>query len=170
MKLIILCGGRGTRLRDLVSDVPKPLAPVGTRSFLDILIHKYVSLGFHDIVLSAGYLAEQIRDFAEKSEYRAKLSIIEEAEPLGTGGAVKQVLSLHQNEKILVVNGDTYYQDLDEQFVLKLDQYDAKFAIFGKSTCTPSNRFKYFNAYNGSLQLNERADQREFLKLRYVFN
>ena len=59
---LILCGGKGTRLRSVVSGRPKVLAEIGDRPFLDILIEDLLRAGFKIIVLSVGYLKEQVKD------------------------------------------------------------------------------------------------------------
>jgi len=63
MEAIVLAGGLGTRLRDFVSDMPKPMAPIGDRPFLQILLYRLEQRGFTHIILAVGYLAEKIIDY-----------------------------------------------------------------------------------------------------------
>ena len=60
MEAIVLAGGFGTRLRDVVSDVPKPMAPIGDKPFLHILLSRLAQKGFKHVILAIGYLAEKI--------------------------------------------------------------------------------------------------------------
>lgn len=109
MKAVILAGGKGTRLRCVVKDVPKPMAPVNGRPFLEFLISRLVVQGFDKIVLSVGYLSEKIIDhFGDGSNFNASISYCVENVPLGTGGAIREVLLLADDEDILVMNGDTF--------------------------------------------------------------
>ncbi len=108
---IILAGGLGTRLRDVVSDLPKVLAPVNGRPFLDILLgHLHRSGGIRTVVLAVGYLADKVikhyRNGATRFHFPVLFSV--EATPLGTGGAIRKALGLTETETILVMNGDSY--------------------------------------------------------------
>lgn len=111
MDAVILCGGRGTRLRPLISDRPKALAPFGDSTFLDILIDSLKSQGFHRFILCVGYMKDQIKNhIAERSDLSIRFS--EETEPLGTGGALKKARPLIQSDTFFVLNGDSIC-DLD---------------------------------------------------------
>lgn len=154
MKLLVLCGGQGTRLRSVVNDVPKPLAPINGVPFLEILINKYMSIGFEDIVISAGYKSDLIEDFVRSRYQNSSISIISESDPLGTGGAVRLVCEQNPNDqKYLVVNGDTYISNLPEMKTFDMYAASNKFAIFGKTGANDSEaRYSSFNI-NRSLRL-----------------
>lgn len=103
MDAIILVGGRGTRLRSVVSDRPKPLAEVNGIPFLDYLlaqIEEHVSR----VILAVGYLGDQVA-----LQYKNRCLISTEAEPLGTGGAVRQALDLVEGDRFWVLNGDSFF-------------------------------------------------------------
>ena len=86
---IILAGGFGTRLQSVVSDVPKPMAPVGNKPFIYYILKYINSFGLNRVVLSVGYRHETIIEyFGEKFENLELVYAIEN-QPLGTGGAVK---------------------------------------------------------------------------------
>ena len=115
MKLIVLCGGMGTRLKSVVSDVPKPLAPINGIPFLALLLDNYFSIGFEDVIISAGYKSEMIEEFVNSFYPQKRIEVITELEPLGTGGAVRFVCEQNPgDEKYLVVNGDTYISNLPD--------------------------------------------------------
>src|ERR1700730_16877403 len=110
MQAIILAGGKGTRLRAEVPDLPKPLAPVGGRPFLEHQMAYWISQGVNRFILSVGYKAEMIIGSVGAQFCDAEVVYAIEDQPLGTGGALlhaKQQLKL--NEPFLVVNGDTFF-------------------------------------------------------------
>lgn len=109
MQAIILAGGFGTRLRSVVSDVPKPIAPVCGRPFLNYILDTLNSYHFTKVVLAVGYQKEAIM-----SQYQNRYKDIEivysvEEEPLGTGGCLKQALQHIDDDFVFVLNGDTMF-------------------------------------------------------------
>jgi D-glycero-alpha-D-manno-heptose 1-phosphate guanylyltransferase len=114
---IILAGGLGTRLQQTVPDLPKSMAPVGGKPFLEYLI-KYLENNFvQHAVLSLGYKADDIiRPFGSVSG-KVKLTFSVEDQPLGTGGAVMKAFSPTGTEHVIILNGDTLFDvDLPEMF------------------------------------------------------
>jgi NDP-sugar pyrophosphorylase family protein len=111
MKSFILCGGFGTRLRSIVSGVPKPMASFDGTPFLEIIVQNLIDKGVSSVVFLAGYLADHIKFyFEEKCKISVPVNFSIEVSPLGTGGAVKKAAHdyLH-DEEVLVVNGDTFF-------------------------------------------------------------
>lgn len=113
MEAIILAGGLGTRLRSVVADVPKCMAPVGGRPFLWYVL-RYLSrreYGLTRVILSVGHLREQVISWAEehKQEYPFSIGYSPEEEPLGTGGAIRRACVLARDRHIAVLNGDTLF-------------------------------------------------------------
>ena len=114
MDALILAGGFGTRLAAVVPDLPKPMAPVCGRPFLELLLGALRSKGLRRAVLSLGYRAEIIvRHFGSRFG-DLELDYEIEDQPLGTGGAMRRGLGRCQGPAALVVNGDTLL-DLDLQ-------------------------------------------------------
>ncbi|MRR54803.1 MAG: D-glycero-D-manno-heptose 1-phosphate guanosyltransferase [Deltaproteobacteria bacterium] len=107
MKAVVLAGGLGTRLKGRVPNLPKPMAPVAGRPFLEYLLDRLAGAGVHEVILSVGYRWQAIADhFGE--EYRGmRLRYAVEVEPLGTGGALAHALNGEGDEPVLVLNGDT---------------------------------------------------------------
>jgi len=107
---IILAGGQGTRLRTVVSDVPKPLAPIDGKPFLDILLTQLSH--FHRVrrvVLAVGYKADLIEArYRNSRDFGFGIEFSVERAPLGTGGALLQALPLTRSANVLVLNGDSY--------------------------------------------------------------
>ncbi|MDQ7016505.1 MAG: nucleotidyltransferase family protein [Gammaproteobacteria bacterium] len=107
MKAIILAGGFGTRLHKHVPDVPKPMAPIAKRPFLEYLLDRLVSAGIDEIILSVGYRAEMIIQHFGNKYQNIPISYAIESEPLGTGGAIAHALKKNNDKPIIVLNGDT---------------------------------------------------------------
>ena len=109
-----MAGGFGTRLRRAVPDLPKPMAPVAGRPFLEILLTLLARKGFSRVVLSLGYLHEKVVDHF--GDQYAGMELVYEIEhtPLGTGGAIRAALTRCVADHLYIFNGDTY---LDLEFV-----------------------------------------------------
>ena len=112
MDAIILAGGKGTRLSDVVNNVPKPVAPVNGRPFLDILLSQLNSFSFiKNVVLAIGYKSEVIIDrYKNCQNYNFKIIFSIENKLLGTGGAIKNALALTDTDDVLILNGDSYVE------------------------------------------------------------
>jgi D-glycero-alpha-D-manno-heptose 1-phosphate guanylyltransferase len=106
---IVLAGGKGTRLQSVVSDVPKPMAPIKGRPFLEYLL-KYLSTGgITSVVLSTGYKSEMISGYFGSNFYDMAVLYSIETTPLGTGGAIKLALEKCSDDNVFVLNGDTFF-------------------------------------------------------------
>ena len=113
MEAIILAGGKGTRLKDVVRDIPKPMAPIHGKPFLEYLVIQLARWNIRDIVLSVGYKYEIIQDyFKDGKRWNATIRYSVEDSPLGTGGAIRESARLIDDDNFLVMNGDSYF-DLD---------------------------------------------------------
>ena len=110
LEIIILAGGFGTRLKSVVEDKPKCLAPINNEAFLAHLIKYLVRQKVTKINLSLGYKSDMIIDFIEKEMQPIYPKIIFdwviEDEPLGTGGAIHFALSKTAQQHILICNGN----------------------------------------------------------------
>ena len=111
-RAIVLAGGLGTRLRSAVPDLPKPMAPVAGRPFLEHLLDQWIAQGVSHFVLSVGYRHEVIVDHFGDRYRGADVSYAIENTPLGTGGGLllaARSLPPGDSERFLVLNGDTYF-------------------------------------------------------------
>jgi NDP-sugar pyrophosphorylase family protein len=104
--VLVLCGGAGSRLHPLISNIPKGMALIRGRPFLDILVDDLVKQGFRRIIFCVGHLKEQIID-RFKLRNDANFQFSEEHVLLGTGGAVQNALSMVHSDPILILNGDS---------------------------------------------------------------
>jgi D-glycero-alpha-D-manno-heptose 1-phosphate guanylyltransferase len=109
VEAVVLAGGLGTRLRAAVSDVPKPMAPVQGRPFLERLLDYWIGQGVRRAVLAVGYMHDTIRRHFGDQYRGCAIAYSVEQQPLGTGGALVQALPLVQDKTFLVLNGDTYF-------------------------------------------------------------
>jgi len=119
MKTVVLAGGAGTRLRQRVPDLPKPMASVAGRPFLEYLLDRLLAAGLREITLSVGYRADSIIAHFGDAYGEARLSYAVEKQPLGTGGAMAHALS-GASEAALVLNGDTL---LEVDYAKLIDWY-----------------------------------------------
>jgi D-glycero-alpha-D-manno-heptose 1-phosphate guanylyltransferase len=110
MEAIILAGGMGTRLASRLNGVPKPMAPVAGRPFLETLLTQIHRAGCTRALLSVGYLHSVIESHFGNSFLGLRLGYIIEDVPLGTGGAIRKALPLASETSVLVLNGDTFLQ------------------------------------------------------------
>jgi NDP-sugar pyrophosphorylase family protein len=120
MKAVLLVGGLGTRLRSAVPSLPKTLASVGDKPFLELLVRQLGSQELRQLVMCTGYLAEQIQEvFLDGSDFGATIEYSKETVPLGTAGALKLAQPCLQNEsEFLVINGDTFLEIDFNEFIL----------------------------------------------------
>jgi D-glycero-alpha-D-manno-heptose 1-phosphate guanylyltransferase len=118
MEAVILAGGLGTRLRTVVPDFPKPMAPVAGRPFLEIVLTSLSRKGLGRAVLSVGYKAEVIVSHFGTRFEGVDLEYEIEDHPLGTGGALKAAMRRCAEPAVLVVNGDTFL-DLDPRAAME---------------------------------------------------
>src|SRR5258705_5895746 len=110
---IILAGGLGTRLREIVPDLPKCMAPVAGQPFLKHVIRYLLSQGIEKFIFAVGYKHEIIEKFLNDQFPALNYQCSIEEEPLGTGGAIQLACKrIPQNgtKKILIVNGDTIFK------------------------------------------------------------
>lgn len=105
---IVLAGGFGTRLRHVVPDVCKPMAPVAGRPFLRFILDQLADAGFSHVIIADGYKRDQIEHFFGSFYRGIDIEYSPEDTPLLTGGAVKRALSKCKNDWVFVLNGDTY--------------------------------------------------------------
>lgn len=109
MECVVLAGGKGTRLRSVVSDLPKCMAPVAGRPFLAWLLDDLREAGFDHIILSLGYKHEAVEAWVATRPDRDSISCVVEEEPLGTGGGVRLALRQAREDAVFILNGDTFF-------------------------------------------------------------
>ena len=121
VQAIILAGGFGTRLRTVVSDLPKCMAPVSGKPFLYYVIDHLQQQGVTKFIFSLGYMSEAIQLFLKESYPELDYQLSIEDEPLGTGGAIYKACTMATESIVLVLNGDTLFS-INVQQLLELHQ------------------------------------------------
>jgi NDP-sugar pyrophosphorylase family protein len=107
VKVVLLVGGFGTRLRPLTFSIPKPLLPVGERPLLGLILERLRADGFEDVILATGYHQELIRAYCgDGSRFGMRVSYVHEDEPLGTAGPLALVREAVGNDDFVLMNGD----------------------------------------------------------------
>ncbi len=131
---IILAGGMGTRLRSVVPDLPKPMAPIDGRPFIEHQMDYWIGQGVDRFVVSVGYKKEVIMDHFGTSYRSTPLTYAIEDEPLGTGGGLL-LAAQGMREPFLVLNGDTFFEvDLAKLLKFHADHSaDWTFSLFRTS-------------------------------------
>lgn len=109
MEAIILAGGFGTRLKHIVSDVPKPMAPINNKPFLEFILDYLKKYNFSKVIMAVGYKSKYIKEYFENSYKGMEIVYSDEDNPLGTGGAIKKALLNTGEERIFILNGDTFF-------------------------------------------------------------
>jgi len=143
----------GTRLREVVADVPKPMAPVNGKPFLYYLLQWLAKYPVEKIIISAGYKAEFIMKYFGDSFSNIPVEYVIEEKPLGTGGAVKYALQKTRGENILILNGDTYFPiDLNRFYSLHSEsdflfsvalKRMSNFSRYGSVECSDNTIIKF---------------------------
>ena len=131
MTAVIMAGGKGTRIRSINNEVPKPMIPVCGKPILEHQIARLKENGITDIILMVGYLGEVIKEyFLDGKQLGVTVSYIEEKEPLGTAGAM-YLLKDRVKDDFLLLNGDIIF-DIDinllTNFWMKLRPIRIKFS------------------------------------------
>lgn len=121
---LILAGGLGTRLREAVPDLPKPMAPVGGRPFLAHQMDYWIAQGIRRFVLSVGYRREAIINYFGGSYRECAIEYVVEETPLGTGGGLLLAMDMLPKEvPSVVLNGDTFFEvNLSEMLRFHVDR------------------------------------------------
>ena len=119
MRAIVLAGGAGTRLRHVLGDTPKPMAPVCGRPFLTYILDNLIGHGCRRVWLSVGVGQEVVIDYFGSAYGSLPIEYVIEDAPLGTGGALARAIAAVDEFPVFALNGDTF-SDLDYQEMLEV--------------------------------------------------
>lgn len=128
MDAVMMAGGKGTRLRPLTDNVPKPLLKVGDKSIIDYNVDNLISVGVEHVSVTVNYLKEQIEEHFAKKVNGIKVRCVREPEYLGTIGSIKLVKRFY-NDSIIVMNSDLFTNIDYESFFLHFVQHDADMSV-----------------------------------------
>ncbi len=124
MRAVILAGGLGTRLRPLVADVPKPLALINGKPFLEILMNSLCAKGVTSFLISSGYMGNKIQEFFGSNFQGREILYNQEQTRLGTGGAIAASLELITEPFAIVLNGDTFLDFSENELLYASEDHD----------------------------------------------
>jgi len=156
---LILAGGLGTRLRSVVSDLPKCMAPVAGRPFLFYVINYLRSQGIEKFIFSLGYKHEIIEEYLKDQFSTLQYECSIEEEPLGTGGAIQLACKLATEKNVIIANGDTLFKINGKELF--------SFHIEHKADCTLALKpMQQFDRY-GVVELNENAAVKDFKEKQF---
>ncbi|RYM31355.1 HAD-IIIA family hydrolase [Brumimicrobium glaciale] len=156
MEAIILAGGLGTRLKNVSKQMPKSMALIQEKPFLEYQMDLLIAQGVKSFVLSIGYKSEQIQEHFKDSYKNCNVLYAIEKELLGTGGAIKNAMRFTNSENVVVANGDSLVvTDLQKQL---------QFHIENKADVTLAlKRMKNFERY-GTVKLDEQSRITNFIE------
>ena len=110
MEAIVLSGGLGTRLRSVVSDLPKPMASISGKPFLEYQLKYWAEQGVDRFILAVSYKADCITEYFGSHYLGVPVDYSFEDQPLGTGGAIREAIQhLSSHDSFLLLNGDTFF-------------------------------------------------------------
>ena len=119
---VILAGGLGTRLRSVITDVPKPMAMIDNRPFLEYLLLQISAAAIDDVILCVGYKAEVVENyFGDGKKFNLRIRYSKEKAPLGTAGALALAKPLITTDTLIALNGDSFCE-VDYQQLIKQHQ------------------------------------------------
>ncbi|MGB0851115.1 MAG: sugar phosphate nucleotidyltransferase, partial [Bacteroidia bacterium] len=123
--VIVLAGGLGTRLASVVSDVPKPMAPVAGKPFMDHILCKLPLANIGKLIFAVGHKYEVIEEYYGSEYNSVPIEYSIEKEPLGTGGGIGLAMKLVSQDTALILNGDTFF-DVNYEEMWEVHQTEGK--------------------------------------------
>jgi len=103
--VVIMAGGKGTRLAPFTNIFPKPLLPMGDRSMVEIIMDEYIKYGFDNFTLTVNYKSELLKAYFKDLSHNYNIRFIKENQYLGTAGALR-LIDLNNSDQIIVSNCD----------------------------------------------------------------
>lgn len=107
--VIVLAGGLGTRLASVVSDLPKPMAPVAGKPFLDYILRGLPHAHVGKLILAVGHKYKTISDYYGDTYQHIPIVYSIEETPMGTGGGIALAMQHVEQDSVLILNGDTFF-------------------------------------------------------------
>lgn len=150
MKVVIMAGGRGTRISELFPDIPKPLIPIDGIPVLEREVCSLASQGFRDIILTVSYLHEKIEEhFGDGSKWGVKIEYFVENTPLGNAGAL---FKLNLKEDFLLLNADAMFDVDFNRFVDFHKQHGGLVTLFTHPNSHPYDSGLLIADKNGAVK------------------
>jgi len=156
---IIIAGGFGTRLQSVIKDLPKPMADINGKPFLEYLLNFLKKQGIKKVILSVGYKYKMIVDYFGENFSGINIVYSIEEEPLGTGGAIKKALNYIDYNDVFVLNGDTFFD-------INLSEF-YKFHIGKKSDLSIGLKIMRNSDRYGIVEVDDDFKIKNFIEKRY---
>ena len=163
---IILAGGMGTRLKTIISDLPKPMAPIMNVPFLTYQLNYLKHFGIKKVIFSVGYLSEKIIAHYNQSFENISIEYSIEKNPLGTGGGIRMAMSNLNEDLVLILNGDSFFDlNLEQFYNLHLEQK----SDFSLALRYVNNSERYGNIeFNSSHQITSFIEKNQLNQSGYI--
>lgn len=163
---IILAGGMGTRLKTIISDLPKPMAPIMNVPFLTYQLNYLKHFGIKKVIFSVGYLSEKIIAHYNQSFENISIEYSIEKNPLGTGGGIRMAMSNLKEDLVLILNGDSFFDlNLEQFYNLHLEQK----SDFSLALRYVNNSERYGNIeFNSSNQITSFIEKNQLNQSGYI--
>ena len=163
---IILAGGLGTRLKTIISDLPKPMAPIMNVPFLTYQLNYLKHFGIKKVIFSVGYLSEKIIAHYNQSFENISIEYSIEKNPLGTGGGIRMAMSNLNEDLVLILNGDSFFDlNLEQFYNLHLEQK----AEFSLALRYVNNSERYGNIeFNSTHQITSFIEKNQLNQSGYI--
>ena len=163
---IILAGGMGTRLKTIISDLPKPMAPIMNVPFLTYQLNYLKHFSIKKVIFSVGYLSEKIIAHYNQSFENISIEYSIEKNPLGTGGGIRMAMSNLNEDLVLILNGDSFFDlDLEQFYNLHLEQKSE----FSLALRYVNNSERYGNIeFNSSNQITSFIEKNQLNQSGYI--
>jgi len=158
MEVIILAGGIGSRLKDVLRGIPKPMAPVDETPFLEFVLKYLKAQSVDRVILATGYNSQVISDYFGLNYDGIEIVYSKEDEPLGTGGAIKQAIRHTLSEYFFIINGDTLFK-IDLKRMTESFVAESRLMLALKA-------MRNFDRY-GSVQMNQKGFVTSFLEKKF---
>ena len=117
MKAVLLCAGKGLRLRPYTNNTPKCLMPIKGTPLLKIWLEKLSNVGVTNFLINTHHLSEKVCDFIKSSKYQKSIKIVYEKELLGTAGTLLKNISFFDNQDGIFIHADNYTTDDLKNFI-----------------------------------------------------
>jgi NDP-sugar pyrophosphorylase family protein len=159
---MLVCGGAGLRLRSVTGNVPKAMANIAGRPFLELLLKQLRRHGLQRAILAVGHKKDVIRSYFGERAFGLNLAYSAESSPLGTGGALRNAVDIVESDSVLVMNGDSYTDANLTEFVAAYRESKADASVLlvpadGRDDC-------------GTVLVNERGKLVRFEEKQHSFH
>jgi len=138
MRAILLCAGKGTRLRPLTNYTPKCLMPIKGKPLLEIWLQKLSAVGVDKFLINTHHLSEKVYDFVNFSKYKKSIEVVYEKKLLGTAGTLNKNISFFKNKDGIFLHADNYTHDNLKNFI-KFHKYRPKRCVISMMTFETNN-------------------------------